>query len=130
MKSFSFQKFKIKPLSLFWAFIILLLSLLSFQNIEKEKLELIPHLDKLAHLSMYFILSFLMSIDYFKKTKKKIMSIFIPAAISILYSGILELLQYFSTYRSVDIYDFLFNCIGSVMGVILFLLLYKMKNET
>jgi VanZ family protein len=129
MKSLSKKNLNIKPLSIIWATIILFLSLLSLKNIEKEKLEFIPHLDKLVHFSMYLILSFLIGIEYFKKSTKFLNRFFIPVGIAILYGSILEILQSLSTYRTSDIYDFLFNAIGSVMGVILFISFYKNNNK-
>jgi VanZ family protein len=128
MKNRLKKNLKIKPLSVIWATMILLLSLLSLQNIEKEKLEFIPHLDKLVHFTMYMLLSFLIAIEYFKNSSKLLCRLIIPVAIAILYGGILEILQRLSSYRSTDIFDFVFNVLGAVMGIIIFMILTKMNK--
>ena len=46
-----------------------------------------------------------------------------------LYSGIMELLQgYVFTARSMDIYDFLANCVGIAIGLILSFV-FKRQNQ-
>lgn len=123
------RKNNIKPLSIIWAVAILLLSILSLNNIDKDKLEIIPHLDKLVHFVLYLIFSLLISLEYFKKSNKRFEKFLIPVGITILYGGFMEILQLISTFRSTDIYDFLFNCMGSITGAIIFGFFNKLKNN-
>ena len=108
----------VKPtFSIIWAIIIVFLSLLSFQNIEKDNIQLIPHVDKIIHTFMYFILSFLLSYELKLSAKTsflRIIYVFISCSV---FGTIMEILQLFSVYRTTDFIDVLFNISGTIIGI-------------
>jgi VanZ family protein len=81
------------------------------------------NLDKLAHLLMFLTLSgsvFFDNTAYFKQriTKRRIIlgSFLFP----LLFSGLIEIIQeYFSSVRSGDWMDFLFDGIGTLIGILI-----------
>ncbi len=89
--------------------------------------------DKIAHLLLFGFLTFSTLWGYRKKIldinyphRKKIF--IIVALISILYSGLTEILQkYFFTNRYGSIYDFIADTIGCALGIFLFHLLVQKK---
>ncbi|GBU08692.1 hypothetical protein AwDysgo_20230 [Bacteroidales bacterium] len=89
----------------------------------------IPHLDKIIHFGIYFVLSLLMYAEltrFFKRSVHR-SSIFIMAwVIPLIYSGLVELIQeYFSATRTGDWLDFLANAAGASMGYIVCLQINK-----
>lgn len=89
--------------------------------------------DKIAHLLLFGFLAFITLWGYRKKLvdinyphRKKIYAII--ALISIMYSGLTEILQkYFFTNRYGSIYDFVADIIGCALGMFLFQLLVQKK---
>lgn len=86
--------------------------------------------DKLAHIGVFTILSFLIarSFDrqkhsYMLKTK----NIQWALTISIVYSSSLELMQQFIPGRTTDMYDFAANTIGAIAGTIVFITFKKIS---
>jgi VanZ family protein len=89
--------------------------------------------DKLAHLLMFLALSGSVFFDNTGYLKKKIVlkriifgSFFFP----VLFSGLIEIMQeYLSSFRSGDWMDFLFDVIGSFIGlVVCFVINRKLKR--
>jgi VanZ family protein len=82
-----------------------------------------PHFDKFVHFVCYLALSFVFMYNFGRVTLK---TIFISLFFSIIYGGIIELIQqYFLLLRTGDLYDFLSDIIGAIIGVIIFLLIEK-----
>ena len=79
---------------------------------------------KLAHISEYFVLV-LLSINYFKECIKK--PIGISIIFSILYACSDEFHQLFVSGRGASVTDVFIDCIGIVIGVVLYFIL---KNKT
>ena len=79
-------------------------------------------MDKLVHFVMYFTLCAVFWYESFKITltpKKSQMAVF-AVILPIIFSGVMEYLQYLLTsYRSGDFDDFVFNTIG-VLAALLF----------
>ena len=100
-----------------------------FMNTEPlPKIE-ITNFDKLVHFVMFLTVS---GVIYFENTnyfKRKIswskvvnFSFFFP----VVYSGLIEIGQeYLTSTRSGDVWDFLFNVIGALAGLIICLLINK-----
>ncbi|MBQ5778925.1 MAG: VanZ family protein [Paludibacteraceae bacterium] len=81
------------------------------------------HFDKFVHFVCYLVLSFVFMYNFGRVTSK---TIFISLFFSIIYGGIIELIQqYFLLLRTGDLYDFLSDIIGAIIGVIIFLLIEK-----
>ncbi|RLD84820.1 MAG: hypothetical protein DRJ10_00165 [Bacteroidetes bacterium] len=107
--------------SLFWAIIILFLSVARFNTSDTIKELLIPHSDKLVHIFLYTIFSFLLLLE-----NKKSKGIFIRLLFSLFYGILMELFQqYFTTYRSFEVTDILANFSGSIIGSLLFKIFNK-----
>lgn len=118
--------------SLLWALIVIFLSLGNTQNIPKINIFIVPHLDKIAHLLMYLILSIILLRDVCIHTRyKKFNSILLTFLICFSIGGIIELMQYLlTTHRNADINDFIFNNLGIIFGLLIYiLLLIKLKNR-
>lgn len=83
----------------------------------------IPHLDKVVHIGMYFVLSSLLWFESYRKgrntptrTAWTIAFIF-----PVLFSGAIELLQeYCTSYRGGDWLDFLANSTGALLAALCF----------
>jgi VanZ family protein len=126
IKQFLFYYYK----SIIVFLLIFFASTIPANEVEKVSWLSIPDLDKLIHLGMYFLLTFVMIYDV-KKVKpdqsfKKI--ILITGVIAISIGGSLEMLQIFLTStRSGEFLDFIFNTIGSVCAIILWSVIKKTK---
>lgn len=111
---------KTYPLGLLIALAIVALSLAPFPEIPAA--EDIPLADKWTHMVMYGSLTLIIWIQYLRSHQKTnwvklvIGGILAPAT----WGGLMELAQaYLTTYRSGDWLDFIANCIGVVIAVIL-----------
>lgn len=111
---------KTYPLGLLIALAIVILSLAPFPEIPAA--EDIPLADKWTHMVMYGSLTLIIWIQYLRSHQKTnwvklvIGGILAPAA----WGGLMELAQaYLTTYRSGDWLDFIANCIGVAIAVIL-----------
>lgn len=107
-----------------WALVVLILSTMSGQTVEKLPLSNVPHLDKLVHFTMYFIFTFLLLLDlskYLGKTISWRQIIIFSALAAIAYGGIMELLQEIPRlHRDTDIKDFIANSAGAISAVFLY----------
>ncbi len=95
--------------SIVWAVLILYLSLANLNDNELVKELFFPYSDKIAHIGVYAIFTFLLMSEY--KIKKKQL---FPLFITIVYGVLMEFLQYaLTTYRSLELFDILANTIGA-----------------
>ena len=102
-----------------WLGIVCYLSLIpTGDRVQKSILDL-PHLDKIVHAGMYFVLSFI-AIHYLHKTKIK--HKYLVASLFCIGWGILmEFLQSSKIInRDFDIADIIANIIGSILGIVFF----------
>lgn len=109
-----------------WAGVIFLLILMPGQQM--PEIGDLFSFDKLAHLGVFSILSFLMVIGFSKqytyhKLNKRPVSY--GLIISTVYASILELGQSIVPGRYANYYDMTFNLLGVLIGVLVFLLIYK-----
>jgi glycopeptide antibiotics resistance protein len=85
--------------------------------------------DKFVHASIFFVLQLLLMRGFLLQKSFPFIQkhfLFIPLLISVMYGGILELMQYyFFSERSGDIFDFIANSFGCLMGALLFSFLKK-----
>ena len=85
-----------------------------------------PHIDKLVHLCMYFGFMSVLIFETFIIGKKKY-SIIVLALIPFLFGISIEILQgLLTTTRSADIYDVLFNTLGILLSVLIWLIINKL----
>lgn len=84
--------------------------------------------DKLAHVGVFAGLSFLILLGFFIKERKHTRKqLVITLTISIVYGSFLEYLQTYVPGRMTDLYDFIANCTGGVVGVIIFSIFTRQK---
>lgn len=107
--------FRRYPLSLI---VIGAILFLTFHKVDNEEIpKMFPHFDKFAHFMMYFGLSITLWFEYYRSHSKIVRKRLFWGAIigPILFSGALEIAQAtMTTYRSGDIFDFVFNVLGVV----------------
>jgi len=113
-KSYSIFKQNIK--SICWATIILILSLFHVNTPGSIKEYIIPHSDKLVHIFLYAVFSFLLLIES-KKSKRN----YIRLLFAIFYGIFMELFQHFLTiHRSLELLDIFANFSGVLFGLFLY----------
>lgn len=118
--------------ALFWGVIVfLIISLPSSALPSTEKLR-IPHFDKIVHFVMYAVFGALILLGHgrFKhKTSASKNQVIMSISVGILYGIITEFLQFCCfPDRHGNIYDVLANGFGTVFGVFLVVLFYKMSK--
>lgn len=123
---------RIKPFipALIWLSIVLILSGYPGKNLPKAPFD---EFDKLVHLIIYAILSFLSIMGFSLQSKSFLLSKSLQYFISVLFSvfagGLIELLQqYVFINRYGDWLDFIANFIGAVIGVFCFWMFKKYFN--
>ncbi len=111
--------------AIIWAVILAILMLLPQDSFPESKL---LSYDKLAHVGVFAILSFLVLMGILgKKGKHTRKQQIIALTISIVYGSLLEYLQTYMPGRMTDLYDFIANCTGGVVGVIIFSIFTRQK---
>lgn len=108
--------------------IILYLSLKNANELSKVPLINIPHFDKFAHFCMYFTL--MTSIFYETAVNTLNKSLFTLALIPFFYGIILEILQgTLTTTRSASVYDAIFNTVGILISILVWLTIIKLRKH-
>lgn len=113
----------------FWAIIILFLSLTPSHEMPETNIWEFLSFDKLAHLFFYTLLSLQLIIAFKKQNSNSILkhnAILIGFILSLFYGIILETLQYYIYVgRTADLIDIIANLIGAFLGVSLFFIIYN-----
>jgi VanZ family protein len=106
-----------------WSFLILLLTLIPFGELDRIKPFEFNLMDKTAHICLFGIHSFLLA-GFLKKNRvvARLNRRVITTAISLsfLFGLFIECLQFFIPERSFEIFDIIANFIGILMGVVVF----------
>ena len=110
--------------SIVWSGIILGLTLTPGKSL--PSVELFTY-DKLGHLVIFLVLSFLYVSGLYANKNGFKKSILIGLIATVLYGAAIEVLQDFIPDRSMDWKDLAANCSGSTIGIILFSITNK-KN--
>ena len=115
-----------------WALLIFILSSVSPAKLHLPSFWDLFSLDKASHATCYAILVFLLSKGFRKQIQLKfalLHSTGTAFVFAIIYGGLIELYQdFFLTNRNADWFDFIANCIGSFIGLRIFLK-WKMGNR-
>lgn len=115
----------------FWAISILFLSSIPSDELPDFSFWNLIGIDKLAHVFMYGIFAFLISRAYAIQSSNSAISFNsgkIAATISIIYGGLIEVWQeYILTYRYGEWLDFLFNVLGTFLGIWIYRKINKNK---
>ncbi len=103
---------------------------------EMPQLQSVPFFDKWAHMVMYAGLVFSMWLDMWLTTRRTgkepsmlfgVMTNVYPASLG----GAMELVQaYCTTCRSGDYMDFLADCVGTYLGVIICVMIWKIAKTS
>jgi len=102
---------------------ILYLSLKNANTFNRVPLFNIPHFDKIAHFLMYFGLMSVFILET-KRTHKFNRPVMLLALFPFLYGVSMEIFQgLLTTTRSPSIYDVIFNSLGIVFSVLLWLMI-------
>ncbi len=114
--------------TILWAIVIFLLILMPGQQM--PEIGDLFSFDKLAHLGVFCILSFLMIVGFNKQYKYPVLkryAIKFSLIISLFYASVLELGQSVVPDRYANFYDLAFNLTGVLTGYVLFILIYKIS---
>ena len=113
-----------------WAMVILGLSLVPGRNLPKVGWDFFTHLDKVAHMVVYFILVIVIGWCHDRRKRLGLRKVLVILAVSAMYGVALEVMQYsFLSDRFFEIHDIIANIIGSTLGaVVIFLMFNKMKR--
>lgn len=106
-----------------WSFLILLLTLIPFGDLDRIKPIEFSLMDKAAHICLFGVHSFLLA-GYLKKSSESpaLKNRFILTTIGLpfLFGLFIECLQYFIPERSFEFFDLIANFIGILTGVVSF----------
>lgn len=112
-------------LSFIWATVLAFLMLLPSASFPESSL---LSYDKLAHLFVFALLAFLLCYGWTKlENNKRINSYIMPLTTCIVFGSLLESLQTFVPGRMLDVYDFIANFTGGLVGVIIFSIFIRQK---
>ena len=113
--------------SLVLSLVILYLSLKNASDFNSVQFFQIPYFDKFVHFCMYFAL---MSVIIFETVTSSVSrSLYLIALYPFLYGVLMEVLQgTVTTSRSSSIYDALFNTVGIIASLLVWLTIRKIRN--
>ncbi|MBK7711209.1 MAG: VanZ family protein [Bacteroidales bacterium] len=115
--------------SILVALILLYLSLSNPERFAKVQLVSVPHLDKLVHFGMYFLLMSVIIIEHRKNLRNPV-NLFLFALIPLSYGILMEILQTTLTRtRTGDLIDAIFDTGGIVVSILLWLLIKPLFKE-
>lgn len=102
--------------NIIWAAVIFILCAMPSERIPNPHLD-IPHLDKVVHFGMFFIMAVLLCNELEYQTRFGIRKIYmLTVFIAFLYGGAIELLQQHFFNRSGDVWDLAADVLGAVAG--------------
>ena len=115
--------------SIIISIVICYLSLKSLTDIEELNFFRFPHIDKVVHFCMYFGLMSVLILETYIIEKRK-HPIVILALIPFFLGILMELFQgAFTTTRSADVYDAMFNTLGVLLSVAFWLIIKSIFSE-
>lgn len=121
-------KFLLKRYLLTLLTLILILCLTFYKPVGITRTSTVVEIDKIVHFVMYFTLCAVFWFETFKitlKPKPFLMALF-AVVLPIIFSGIMEYLQYLLTsYRTGDLDDFISNTIGVLVALLFSLFLTR-----
>lgn len=115
-------------LSLFWTIAILVLCLMDLSDVNTVKRVRIPHADKIVHLLMYTILSFLWGMVLLRTHFFKEVNHIILIMSFVIFGLAIEILQGYGGFnRSFEWQDIVANTIGVIIGYFICLKILNFK---
>lgn len=107
--------------TLFWSVVIIFLSVIPTNDLPRIKIQ---NIDKLVHFGLFLVYGFLMSGAIIIENKKKYIFIIVVLCL-FLFGWIMETIQDFLPDRTSDIKDIMFNTLGAVLGISVYLVLKR-----
>jgi VanZ family protein len=107
-------------LTILVALVILFLSMAGSGNFEKVPIVRIPHIDKVVHAGMYFVLTLAIIFDnrkYLSPGKLVLVATLVP----LVYGIAMELLQMTTATRSGSIFDAVFDFAGILVALLIWI---------
>ncbi len=124
MKLFRKTLIKQYKFSLVVAIIITILSLVNDSSLPKTGFFGTKNFDKLIHVVMYMSLSYVFFIEQnlkkYKEQRSYKIQNWMVLILLIIMGGLIEIIQPHISNRSCDLYDFLSNTAGAILGYILY----------
>ena len=124
--------FKYNLLAILWALFILALTALPGEDFPDLDFWSLLTFDKAAHMFVFTVLVLQLIVGFIKQYRFRQLrykAVKVAFSIGIIYGALTELLQEFIfTDRNADIWDFVANFIGCILGVVGFRLIYG-KND-
>lgn len=106
------------------AIIITIISLVNESNLPSSGFFQFKHFDKLVHVLMYMSLSYILYLERNLKkylaSRKHIIPNWLFLVILIVMGGVIEIIQPMVSNRSCNLFDFLSNGVGAVLGYLLY----------
>lgn len=106
-----------------WLIVILVLCGMPSQDVDAISFFKFPHVDKVTHFGLYFILGllFMGALNFIPRLKGRVIIYFISIFFCFLYGWLIEILQReFFVGRSYDWSDIWADTAGAIVGVLLF----------
>lgn len=115
--------------NIMWAAIIFALCAMPGKNIPDPGVN-IPHLDKVVHFGLFFVMSLLIrnAFEYEAKRSLRLICLFC-IIFAFAYGGVLELLQHYFFNRTGDWLDLLTDVAGGVAGCLLYPEIKKLQQR-
>ena len=115
--------------NIIWAGVIFFLCAIPSDSIPDPKLN-IPHLDKVVHFGMFFIMSIFLCSELRYQTRLSLRKIYLIAiGFSFIYGGLIEVLQFKYFNRGGDWWDLFADVLGGVAGCLLYPTAKKQKDK-
>ena len=115
------RKYSLLWRNIIWAGVIFFLCAIPSDSIPDPQLN-IPHLDKVVHFGMFFIMSIFLCSELRYQTRLSLQKIYLIAiGFSFIYGGLIEVLQFKYFNRGGDWWDLFADVLGGVVGCLLYL---------
>ncbi len=102
--------------TILWILVVFVLCAIPGDSIPDPHMN-IPHLDKVVHFGMFFIMSVLWALTLEQLTEWPLKKIYLLAIlIAFGYGGLIEILQHFYFNRGGDVLDLLADVAGGIAG--------------
>jgi VanZ family protein len=107
--------------AMLWALIILILCGIPGRDIPHISFLELLSFDKFVHAGIFFVLVLLTVRGLVLQEKKSKYAKLVAGLVCVLYGGLLEVMQgTFFSERSADVYDFIANSFGCIIGIVLY----------
>ncbi len=89
-----------------------------------------PYRDKIIHFGLFFLLSILiLSSNTYKSGRKSVCLYIITILLSLIYGGLLEIMQHYFFHRKGDLEDLAADLLGSIAGCCCFFLIKQTQKK-